>query len=207
MNHLRRGSASLAHALALQLARLQGGQHPEPELSEKLKAAAPTIRENRTEVPQSIRPSRFQKSEKSKQPGQNREKTFGKIEWEQADPADASAQTEPSSPERISSLELYQEKFKRYQGGQDELGVSTREEQVKLQAALDCYGMRRLEQLMEVFFQSDSPLLHHAGYGLRAFLDVLPTLAVLRLKASVPAPDQVLGAAPRAVAHVAPQQE
>jgi hypothetical protein len=49
---------------------------------------------------------------------------------------------------------------------------------------IDRYGLRCLEQAAEAFFQSDSALLHRHGYGLAAFLEVLPILFVLRPRAA-----------------------
>jgi len=237
----RRRARRLFYALSPRLlARLQEAEPSKPELSEKPKVTAAATRKSRTEVPQTIRTSRFRKPETTKETDTKYiNGALGKAEWQQpskiqtpfkvARPEDdgcgclrplspppllpyaggtASPATEPVplGPELRAFLDFYQQKLSDHQGHPSEPTTPSLIDQAQLQAASERFGMKRLEQLAEVFLESDSRILHRRGYGLGVFLEVLPTLSVLRLKPSPLAAWQVLAAEPSAAAW-APRRE
>lgn len=106
------------------------------------------------------------------------------------------AEPVPLGSELGAFCDFFHGRLNHHQGHPTEPPTLAASEQARLQAASERYDVRRLEQLAEVFFESDSRILHSHGYGLGAFFEVLPTLAVLKLRTSHTAAQQGVGAMP-----------
>ena len=229
----RRRARRLFYALSPGLlARLHPAEQPQAERFKEPKDSTCAADLGAAGAPGAIRPSRFRKPETTKETGtKSIRESFGKAESKQrvkghsfpkaarpkdegcgclrsltpppaGEPPGASSRPEP--PELAPFLRFYQEQLTRHQGGHEEPDALGPEDRARLLLALDCYGSQRLEQLAQVFFGSESALLHRQGYRLPAFLEVLPTLSILRLKPPCPDPRPVLGAGRKGIAE-APQ--
>jgi hypothetical protein len=219
------------------LARLRPAGHPEPEPSEKPDAtASPSVPAAPQPLP-TVRPSRFRKPESTKETGTKyRISSFGKAEWKptangfstaraawpnedgcgcpwslEPPPPPGTASTSspaaPPDPELVLFLRFYRELLRQHRGIGGGPGAPGPTEQARLRAALDRHGPERLQRLAQAFFESCSALLHYDGYGLGAFLGVLPTLAVLRPRPGRQPPRQVLSTKPAVAEELAPREE